>query len=90
MCMCLCVCCGYLCERAYMCVCLCFFYCTHACMYACMHLVSMHNLGQNVCFACPSHIGIWGIWNNSIVQEVFYLTTHSTHFIYGYMASDIW
>ena len=21
---------------------------------------------------------------------VFYLTTHSTHFIYGYMASDIW
>ena len=23
-------------------------------------------------------------------QEMFYLTTHSTHFIYGYMASDIW
>ena len=23
-------------------------------------------------------------------NEVFYLTTHSTHFIYGYMASDIW
>ena len=23
-------------------------------------------------------------------EEVFYLTTHSTHFIYGYMASDIW
>ena len=22
-------------------------------------------------------------------KEVFYLTTHSTHFIYGYMASDI-
>ena len=22
--------------------------------------------------------------------ELFYLTTHSTHFIYGYMASDIW
>ena len=21
--------------------------------------------------------------------EMFYLTTHSTHFIYGYMASDI-
>ena len=21
---------------------------------------------------------------------MFYLTTHSTHFIYGYMASDIW
>ena len=22
-------------------------------------------------------------------REIFYLTTHSTHFIYGYMASDI-
>ena len=23
-------------------------------------------------------------------KEMFYLTTHSTHFTYGYMASDIW
>ena len=23
-------------------------------------------------------------------REIFYLTTHSTHFIYVYMASDIW
>ena len=23
-------------------------------------------------------------------KELFYLMTHSTHFIYGYMASDIW
>ena len=23
-------------------------------------------------------------------KQMFYLTTHSTHFIYGYMASDIW
>ena len=23
-------------------------------------------------------------------QEMFYLTTHSTHFIYGYMASNMW
>ena len=23
-------------------------------------------------------------------RQMFYLTTHSTHFIYGYMASDIW
>ena len=23
-------------------------------------------------------------------ERIFYLTTHSTHFIYGYMASDIW
>ena len=25
-----------------------------------------------------------------VIREMFYLTTHSTHFIYGYMASDIW
>ena len=36
-------------------------------------------------------------WNNQIYlelageeREMFYLTTHSTHFIYGYLASDIW
>ena len=23
-------------------------------------------------------------------KDIFYLTTHSTHFIYGYMTSDIW
>ena len=23
-------------------------------------------------------------------KEMFYLTTHSAHFMYGYMASDIW
>ena len=23
-------------------------------------------------------------------KEMFYLKAHSTHFIYGYMASDIW
>ena len=31
--------------------------------------------------------------NNSNLEgrkEMVYLTTHSTHFIYGYMASDIW
>ena len=27
---------------------------------------------------------------NRTISGVFYLTTHSTHFIYGYMASDIW
>ena len=28
--------------------------------------------------------------NREREREMFYLTTHSTHFIYGYMASDIW
>ena len=39
----------------------------------------------------------YGFWNPSPTaesctreREMFYLTTHSTHFIYGYMASDIW
>ena len=32
---------------------------------------------------------IFKIWERE--REInFYLTTHSTHFIYGYMASDIW
>ena len=30
------------------------------------------------------------ILNGKREREMFYLTTHSTHFIYGYMASDIW
>ena len=31
------------------------------------------------------------VQNKEHEQEgMFYLTTHSTHFIYGYMASDIW
>ena len=29
-------------------------------------------------------------WVREREREMFYLTTHSTHFIYGYMASDIW
>ena len=35
-------------------------------------------------------------YNNNVkykvkrMKEMFYLTMHSTHFIYGYMASDIW
>ena len=29
-------------------------------------------------------------WWKKGMKEMFYLTTHSTHFIYGYMASDIW
>ena len=29
-------------------------------------------------------------WQNEGRKEIFYLTTHSTHFIYGYIASDIW
>ena len=30
------------------------------------------------------------LYVQEVRKEMFYLTTHSTHFIYGYMASDIW
>ena len=30
------------------------------------------------------------VWLREREREMFYLTTHSTHFINGYMASDIW
>ena len=30
------------------------------------------------------------LFNSWRDREMFYLTTHSTHFIYGYMASNIW
>ena len=32
-------------------------------------------------------------FNHNVLEgrkEMFYLTTNSTHFIYGYMTSDIW
>ena len=32
---------------------------------------------------------VWAGIHHGGVREIFYLTTHSTHFIYGYMASDI-
>ena len=58
------------------------------------------------CTACPSGVGDvsgWSLetqallvdWDAGSVagereREMFYLTTHSTHFIYGYMALEIW
>ena len=29
-------------------------------------------------------------WRGGTRKEMFYLTMHSTHFIYGYIVSDIW
>ena len=39
---------------------------------------------------CDSPCVISSITDNKREREMFYLTTHSTHCIYGYMASDIW
>ena len=38
----------------------------------------------------PNRILTCRLRNREREREMFYLTTHSTHFIYGYMASDIW
>ena len=40
-------------------------------------------------------VGFFHVFSLSLIteegrKEMFYLTTHSTHFIYSYMASDIW
>ena len=52
---------------------------------------------MNECLTTPQHekqIGYWVSEQGKCLKKkernVFYLTTHSTHFIYGYMVSDIW
>ena len=35
-------------------------------------------------------LSIFHVTKREREREMFYLTTHTTHFIYGYMASDIW
>ena len=51
----------------------------------------LHNLYKNG-HQFMAHLKSNGTILNSVVgrKEMFYLTKHSTHFIYGYMASDIW
>ena len=39
---------------------------------------------------CSNHNNRVGGGGGERRKEMFYLMTHSTHFIYGYMASDIW
>ena len=48
--------------------------------------------GEVVCVCVGGGTRTEVYYHCSIVKrkEMFYLTTHSTHFIYGYMASDIW
>ena len=35
------------------------------------------------------YLRLYGV-RHTVKKEMFYLTTHSTHFIYGCMASEIW
>ena len=41
-------------------------------------------------FWLPPHMRSSVMCRRKREREMFYLTRHSTHFIYGYMASDIW
>ena len=58
----------------------------------------LHEVGHAVAAVryCTGEIYYFNFtsWTNDcflhLRKEMFYLTTHSTHFIYGYMASDIW
>ena len=47
-----------------------------------------HDLGEDR--ARARFLVRWHVCWQTREREMFYLTTHSTHFIYGYMASDIW
>ena len=64
-----------------------------------------HGKLDDICLGFDDMAGIAGILTHRSVgqsvsqsvdqsgkerKEIFYLTTHSTHFIYGYMASDLW
>ena len=62
-----------------------------------------HRTQPSVCRAAetePKRPSTWSMtrWTHSLHprrqlygrKEMFYLTTHSTHFIYGYMVSNIW
>ena len=49
-----------------------------------------HSLFEWSFTICPLNSLKINCANNKREREMFYLTTHSTHFIYGYMASDIW
>ena len=58
-----------------------------------------HTTFRSFLLACVELFSFGGLTYNIYINRVhkqvrerifFYLTTHSTHFIYGYMASDIW
>ena len=55
------------------------------CVTWCESIIGCQNVQHRL---CPPRAGITAAQRAKI--EMFYLTTHLTHFIYGYMASNIW
>ena len=61
-------------------------------------LVTFHGVIHEVITAFIENRGVWVEYMSALSmllwaerdREMFYLTTHSTNFIYGYMASYIW
>ena len=51
-------------------------------LYCIVHVVKDHAGNERKSAATTSRV--------TFTKEMFYLTMHSTHFIYGYMVSDIW
>ena len=56
-----------------------------ACVCVCMSGLTTHHLAER-----PRTPLVSRTYSMEGRKEMFYLTTHSTHFIYGYIASDIW
>ena len=54
------------------------------------HLVSLGFSCNQAQIAGPGSFGLDVSKKKRGRKDMFYLTTHSAHFIYGYMASDIW
>ena len=74
--------CVYVCMGAYM----------YVCMYVYMYLymyVYMYVCIYVSIYVCV-YVCIYVCMHARERDIFFYLTTHSTHFIYGYMASDMW
>ena len=55
-------------------------------MYVFSCIIHIHIFSSNAC----NMIRVQSERERERERDMFYLTTHSTHFIYGYMASDIW
>ena len=89
--------CACVCVHVHACVCTCACVCVYVCVLdKCLSvcLVFAHNLNSKIVFLlraanCNFFISSPDAPQFSGRKEIFYLTMHSTHFIYGYMASDI-
>ena len=62
-------------------------------MYCCLHDITLYDLNNDHMMKgnLKIHMMVTSLLGIGLcIQEMFYLTMHSTQFIYGYMASDIW